>query len=111
MTIVVPALALHLGDGNMRDGYQPAMGLMGILGSILFLVCFFTTKERIKPVIEKTKFKEQAKLLLRNDQWLILCVVLVLVMCGIVIRGSVGAYYAKYYLHGGDALILSLIHI
>ena len=105
VTIVVPALALYLGDGNMQDGYQPAMGLMGILGSVLFLVCFFTTKERIKPVIEKTKIKEQAKLLLKNDQWLFLCVVLVLLMCGIVIRGSVGAYYAKYYLHGGDALI------
>jgi GPH family glycoside/pentoside/hexuronide:cation symporter len=105
VTIVVPALALYLGDGNMRDGYQPAMGLMGILGSVLFLVCFFTTKERIKPVIEKTKLKEQAKLLLRNDQWLLLCVVLVLLMCGIVIRGSVGTYYAKYYLNGGDALI------
>ena len=105
VTIVVPALAVYLGDGNMQDGYQPAMGLMGILGSILFLVCFFTTKERIKPVIEKTKLKEQAKLLLRNDQWLLLCVALVLLMCGIVIRGSVGAYYAKYYLNGGDALI------
>ena len=105
VTIVVPALAVYLGDGNMQDGYQPAMGLMGILGSALFLVCFFTTKERIKPVIEKTKLKEQAKLLLRNDQWLLLCVVLVLLMCGIVIRGSVGAYYAKYYLNGGDALI------
>ena len=105
VTIVVPALALYLGDGNMRDGYQPAMGLMGILGSVLFLVCFYTTKERIKPVIEKTKLKVQAKLLLRNDQWLVLCVVLVLLMCGIVIRGSVGAYYAKYYLNGGDALI------
>lgn len=105
VTIVVPALALYLGDGNMRDGYQPAMGLMGILGSVLFLVCFFTTKERIKPVIEKTKIKEQTKLLLRNDQWLLLCAVLVLLMCGIVIRGSVGAYYAKYYLNGGDTLI------
>ena len=105
VTIVVPALALYLGDGNMRDGYQPAMGIMGILGSVLLLFCFFTTKERIKPVIEKTKLKEQAKLLLRNDQWLLLCIVLVLLMCGIVIRGSVGAYYAKYYLHGGDALI------
>ena len=105
VTIVVPALALYLGDGNMRDGYQPAMGLMGILGSVLLLFCFFTTKERIKPVIEKTKLKEQAKLLLRNDQWLLLCIVLVLLMCGIVIRGSVGTYYAKYYLHGGDALI------
>lgn len=105
VTIVVPALALYLGDGNMQDGYQPAMGLMGILGSVLFLVCFFTTKERIKPVIEKTKLVEQAKLLLRNDQWLLLCLALVLLMCGIVIRGSVGAYYAKYYLNGGDALI------
>ena len=105
VTIVVPALALYLGDGNMRDGYQPAMGIMGILGSVLLLFCFFTTKERIKPVIEKTKLKEQAKLLLRNDQWLLLCIVLVLLMCGIVIRGSVGTFYAKYYLHGGDALI------
>jgi len=105
VTIVVPALAMYLGDGNMQEGYQPAMGLMGILGSVLFLVCFFTTKERIKPVIEKTKLREQAKLLLKNDQWLLLCVVLVLLMSGIVIRGSVGAYYAKYYLNGGDALI------
>lgn len=105
VTIVVPALALYLGDGNMRDGYQPAMGLMGILGSILFLVCFFTTKERIKPVIEKTRLKVQANLLLRNDQWLLLCAVLVLLMCGLVIRGSVAAYYAKYYLDGGDRLI------
>jgi len=105
VTIVVPALAMYLGDGNMQEGYQPAMGLMGILGSVLFLVCFFSTKERIKPVIEKTKFREQTRLLLRNDQWLLLCVVLVLLMCGIVIRGSVGTYYAKYYLHGGDALI------
>lgn len=105
VTIVVPALAFYLGDGNIQDGYQPAMGMMGILGSVLFLVCFFTTKERIKPVIEKTKLKEQARLLLRNDQWLLLCAVLILLMCAFVIRGSVGTYYAKYYLNGGDALI------
>ena len=105
VTIVVPALALKLGDGNMQDGYQPAMGLMGILGSILFVVCFLTTKERIKPLIEKTKFRVQARLLTKNDQWIILCIVLILLMCGFVIRGSVGAYYAKYYLDGGDTLI------
>lgn len=105
VTIVVPALALYLGDGNIRDGYQPAMGLMGILGSALFLVCFFTTKERIKPVIEKTNFREQVRLLLRNDQWLLLCAALIMLMCGFVIRGSVATYYAKYYLKGGDELI------
>lgn len=105
VTIVVPALALYLGDGDMQAGYQPAMGIMGVLGSLLFLVCFFTTKERIKPVFEDTKLSQQARLLARNDQWIILCVVLVLLMCGFVIRGSVGTYYAKYYLGGGDTLI------
>lgn len=105
ITIVVPTLAVYLGDGNIQDGYQPAMGLMGILGSILFLVCFFTTRERIEPVIEKLSFKDQARLLVKNDQWLILCAALVLLMCGIVVRGSVAAYYAKYYLKGGDELI------
>ncbi|MDA0705322.1 MAG: MFS transporter [Proteobacteria bacterium] len=105
VTIVVPALALYLGEGNMRDGYQPAMGLMGILGSLLFLVCFFTTKERIKPIIAKIGLKEQVSLLLRNDQWILLCAALIFLMCGFVIRGSVAPYYAKYYLNGGDALI------
>jgi len=78
---------------------------MAILGSILLLISFFTTKERIKPVIEKTKFKEQVKLLFKNDQWRILCIVLIFLMCSIAIKGSVGAYYAKYYLNGGDKLI------
>jgi len=105
VTIVVPALAMYLGNGNIRDGYQPAMGLMGILGSVLFLVCFFSTKERVRPVIEKVNFKEQVRLLFKNDQWILLCAALILLMCGFVIRGSVGAYYAKYYLNGGDALI------
>ncbi len=109
VTIVVPALALYLGDGNMRDGYQPAMGLMGILGSILFLVCFFTTKERLRPEIEQTGFKEQVRLLFKNDQWMLLCIALILLMCGIVIRGSVATYYAKYYLGGGDELISPLL--
>ena len=105
VTIVVPALALYLGDGDMQAGYQPAMGLMGILGSILFLICFFTTKERLRPVIEKISLKQQLRLLFRNDQWLLLCAALVMLMCGFVIRGSVATYYAKYYLNGGDALI------
>lgn len=44
--------------------------------------------------------KQQFANLLRNDQWLILGVVIMLLMCGYVIRGSVAAYYAKLYLNG-----------
>lgn len=47
----------------------------------------------------------QFRLLIKNDQWLILGAVIAIIMFGGIIRNSVAAYYAKYYLNGGDALI------
>ncbi|MDV5169936.1 MFS transporter [Photobacterium rosenbergii] len=106
VTIIVPQLSAAWGQDNIQLGYQYAMGLMGLMGTLLFLFCFFTTKERIEHVVDKKPFKEQVKLLVKNDQWLILCAVCVTGTVGYVIRGSVAAYYAKYYL-GGDAGIIS----
>jgi Na+/melibiose symporter-like transporter len=42
---------------------------------------------------------------MKNDQWLILGVSIALIMFGGIVRNSVAAYYAKYYLHGGNELI------
>jgi GPH family glycoside/pentoside/hexuronide:cation symporter len=49
---------------------------------------------------------EQLGLLFRNSQWLILAAVCILSTLGYVLRGSVGLYYAKYFL-GGDAALQS----
>ncbi|EGI5320720.1 MFS transporter [Salmonella enterica subsp. enterica serovar Mgulani] len=105
VTIVVPMLAVWLGQGNKALGYQFSMGLMGAMGALLFIFCFLTTRERSEPEITSLSVGKQFKYLLRNDQWIILGVVILLLMCGYVIRGSVAAYYAKYYLNGGDSLI------
>lgn len=105
VTIVVPMLAVWLGQGSKAHGYQLSMGLMGAMGTLLFVFCFFTTRERSEPELPSLSIKQQFANLLRNDQWLILGGVIMLLMCGYVIRGSVAAYYAKYYLGGGDALI------
>ncbi len=78
---------------------------MGAMGALLFIFCFLTTRERSEPEITSLSVGKQFKYLLRNDQWIILGVVILLLMCGYVIRGSVAAYYAKYYLNGGDSLI------
>ncbi len=75
------------------------------MGALLFIFCFLTTRERSEPEITSLSVGKQFKYLLRNDQWIILGVVILLLMCGYVIRGSVAAYYAKYYLNGGDSLI------
>ncbi|GHH51483.1 MULTISPECIES: MFS transporter [Gammaproteobacteria] len=106
VTIVVPQLAVAWGGGHLADGYKWAMGLMGLLATLLFLFCFFSTTERIQHQVERKPLREQLGLLLRNDQWLILGAVCIVGTIGYVIRGSVAAYYAKYYL-GGDAKLMS----
>lgn len=102
VTIIVPKLAgADYWDGNMAEGYRVAMGLMAILAVFMLLFCFFTTTERLEHKVDEKPFKEQLKLLLKNDQWMTLCGVCVLGTIGYVVRGSVAIYYAKYYLGGG----------
>ena len=106
VTSLVPILADYWGGDDLAAGYQFAMGLMAILGALLFIFCFFTTTERIEHKIETKPFLSQVRLLLKNDQWLILCSICVVGTIGYVIRGSVALFYAKYYL-GGDAAMSS----
>ena len=108
VTIIVPWMAgADYWEGNLAAGYQTAMGLMAGLAVVMFLFCFFATTERLEHEVEEKPFSEQLSLLLKNDQWLILCGVCVLGTTGYVVRGSVALYYAKYYL-GGDAGLQSM---
>ena len=109
VTIIVPILATQWGDGNPAAGYQAAMAVMAAMGVLLFLFCVFTTTERVVHVVEKQSLSDQFKLLMRNDQWLILCGVCVTGTVGYVVRGSVAIYYAKYYLGGDTAMVSAFL--
>nr|WP_085986725.1 MFS transporter [Massilia timonae] len=109
VTIVVPILADAWGGANPAAGYQAAMVLMAAVGVLLFAFCFFTTTERVVHKVEKQPLTEQVRLLLKNDQWLILCAVCVTGTIGYVIRGSVAIYYAKYYLNGDTATVSAFL--
>lgn len=109
VTILVPILAQKWGDGNPAVGYQSAMAVMAAMGIGLFLFCNFTTTERVVHVVEKQSLLAQLKVLLRNDQWLILCGVCVTGTVGYVVRGSVAIYYAKYYLVGDTETVAAFL--
>lgn len=100
----VPVLASYWGGEDSAKGYQLAMGLMAMVGSGLLILCFLTTKERVEHEVQKEPLTQQFKLLLKNDQWLILCAVCILGTLGYALRGSVAFYYAIYFLGGGEAL-------
>ena len=111
VTIIVPILAQKWGGGNPAAGYQAAMALMAAMGVLLFLFCVLTTTERVVHVVERQPLLDQFKLLLRNDQWLILCGVCLTGTVGYVVRGSVAIYYAKYYLGGDTATVSAFLSI
>lgn len=100
----VPALAAIWGNGSPEKGYQLAMGLMSFVGVILLLFCFFTTRERVEHVVDKKPLREQAKLLMKNDQWIVLAFACVFGTMGYALRGSVAFYYAIYFLGGNEVL-------
>lgn len=103
----VPLLVQRWGSDNPARGYQMVMGLMAVVATGLLLFCFFTTKERVQHVVDRTPLWGQFKLLLRNDQWLILAGVCVIGTIGYVARTGTAPYYAKYFL-GGDGKIQSI---
>ena len=98
VTIIVPILAEFVGGDNLALATRVSMGLMGGLATLLFLFCYFTTTERVQHTIDTKPLKEQFRLLIKNDQWMVLCAVCFTGTLGYVIRSSVAAYYAKYYL-------------
>lgn len=106
VSIVVPILAEKLGKNDMARGYQLSMGLMALMGTLLFIFTFFTTKERVEHVVENTPYLTQLKYLFKNGQWVLLLASCLSGTVGYVIRASVAIFYAKYYL-GGDASVQS----
>ncbi|WP_199524506.1 MULTISPECIES: MFS transporter [unclassified Pseudoalteromonas] len=94
----VPLLASYWGNGSLSYGYKLAMALVSACAVALFLFCFFTTRERITHEPQTESVLTQLKVLLKNDQWLLLCAACVLGTLGYAIRGSVAMYYATYYL-------------
>ena len=100
----VPVLAQWWGAGDAAKGYQLAMGFMSLVGVGLLMMCFFTTRERVEYVVDRKPLGQQLKLLLKNDQWLVLAGTCMLGTIGYALRGGVAFYYAIYYLGGNESL-------
>lgn len=108
---VIQGLALpmvkYFGGGNDVKGYQWTMGIFGSLCVVLFLVTFFTTKERIRPnPALKSSIGQDFADLARNGPWINLFVVTILVFITLSMRGGVMLYYWRYYMQREDLFSL-----
>ena len=98
--LTLPLVAKFAQGHDRQRGWQVTMTIWAVLCFVLFLVTFFTTKERIKPVTAVHSSPKQDFVdLLKNRPWIALVAYTVFNFAMLSYRG--GAHY-NYYHHFAD---------
>jgi glycoside/pentoside/hexuronide:cation symporter, GPH family len=79
-------------------GISKVMTVLAIIGTIMLIICFLTTKERIIPKPEqKSTLKEDLSDLFKNKPWVIMLIVTTLVFITLAMKGGSYVYYFENY--------------
>jgi glycoside/pentoside/hexuronide:cation symporter, GPH family len=86
------------GGGNKAVGIEKVMTWLAIIGTVMLLITFLTTRERIVPKPEqKSTLKEDLRDLFKNKPWVIMLVLTTLVFITLAMKGGSYVYYFKNY--------------
>ena len=102
---LTPELVAWFGQGDEATGWQLTMMLYGCIAAALFIITFFSTKERISPPEnQQTPVLLDIRDLLSNKPWIVLFSLALIIMMTISLRGSTGTFYFKYYVNREDLI-------
>ncbi|WP_294204922.1 MFS transporter [uncultured Chryseobacterium sp.] len=91
-------IILSVGHGDKAAGIETVMTWLAIIGSVMLLITFFTTKERIIPTSDqKSSLKEDLKDLSKNKPWIIMLTVTALIFITLAMKGGSYVYYFNNY--------------
>jgi GPH family glycoside/pentoside/hexuronide:cation symporter len=91
-------IILFAGKGDKAAGMEIVITWMAIIGTILLLITFFTTKERIVPTQEqKSSLKDDLADLIGNRPWVIMLTLTILIFITLAMKGGSYVYFFNYY--------------
>lgn len=88
----------------LQTGWQHAMMVLAACCVVMFVACFFLTRERVKPASKTTSVLADFKSLVRNKPWWIITAFALCVNLFNTVRGGTAAYYFKYYIGEGASI-------
>lgn len=95
-------------DHNKQRGWALTMGLWAALCLILFLITFFTTRERVRPEPgQNTPPKQDLLDLLKNNPWKVMFFMTLVHFCILSFRG--GALYNYYHQYADKAALFDFV--
>lgn len=91
-------IILSVGNGDKAAGIETVMTWLAVIGSVMLLITFFTTKERIIPKPEqKSTLKEDLKDIFQNRPWIIMLTVTAFIFITLAMKGGAYVYYFNNY--------------
>jgi Na+/melibiose symporter-like transporter len=91
-------IVLHVGGGDKAAGMEKVMTWVAIIGTVLLLITFLTTRERIIPKPEqKSSLKDDLGDLFGNRPWIIMLVLTILIFVTLAMKGGAYVYYFNNY--------------
>ena len=86
------------GGGDKAIGIEKVMTWLAIIGTVMLLITFFTTKERVIPKPEqKSSVLEDLSDLMKNKPWIIMLTLTTLVFVTLAMKGGSYVYYFENY--------------
>jgi glycoside/pentoside/hexuronide:cation symporter, GPH family len=98
---------IKAGGGDSAEakaiGISKVMTVLAFIGTIMLIICFLTTKERVIPKPDqKSSVKEDLSDLFKNTPWVIMLVVTTLVFITLALKGGSYVYYFENYVDKGE---------
>ena len=88
------------GNGDKAVGIEIVMTWLAIIGTVMLIITFLTTRERIVPKPEqKSSIKEDLDDLVKNKPWLIMLILTTLIFITLAMKGSAYVYYFENYVN------------
>ena len=88
------------GGGDKAQGIEIVMTWLAVIGTVMLLITFFTTKERIIPKPEqKSSVREDLADLIKSKPWLIMLTLTTLLFITLAMKGGSYVYYFKNYVN------------
>lgn len=92
------SIIISAGHGDKAAGIEKVMTWLAVIGTVMLLITFLTTKERIVPKPEqKSSIKEDLSDLFKNKPWIIMLALTTLVFITLAMKGGAYVYYFENY--------------
>lgn len=97
LSLTLLPMADWFGGEDKAKGYQMAMTVLALIGTCMFLFCFATVRERVRPAVQThDELKNDLKDVWKNDQWVRILLLTLCNVCPGIIRMAATMYYVTW---------------